>query len=387
MTKTSRSNHSHRHVGIVGAGVVGLGVGWRLAQAGAHVEIFDRGEAGGGATHAAAGMLAAGVETEPGEEALLALTLDSQARWPAFRDELEAVSGIDIGYRSEGTIVAALNRDDAERLRFNYDLHISLGLEMEWLSGAEARRREPFLRAGTAAAVFSPNDHQVKNRQLAAALKQAFLKAGGVLHENTAVESLQTGSGGVNGLVAGGEDLRFDTVLLAAGPWSREIGGLPEGVLPPVRPLKGQMLALLMDPENPLLRHVLWPPNCYMVPRTDGGLLIGATVEEKGFDDSLTAGGVYALLEAAWRAVPAIEELPIVETWVGFRPGSPDDAPILGPSELDGLVFATGHHRNGILLAPGTADMISAYILDRKLDPAMAPFTVDRFARTARKSA
>lgn len=387
MTSVSKSGQTRHRVGIIGAGVVGLGTGWRLAQAGADVTVFDRGEAGHGATWAAAGMLAAGVETEPGEEALLGLTLESQRRWPAFRDELEAAAGVDIGYRDEGTLVVAHTRDDAARLKFNFDLHVSLGLEMEWLSGGEARKREPYLRAGTAAAIFSPNDHQVNNRKLAVALKAAFLAAGGTLRETTPVEAVLTDDARVTGLRVAGTDLDFDAVLLAAGPWSRDIPGLPAEAIPPVRPLKGQMIALQMDPDDPLLRHVLWPPNCYLVPRNDGRLLIGATVEEKGFDDSLTAGGVYALLEAAWRAIPAVEELPIAETWVGFRPGSRDDAPVLGPTGVEGLAVATGHHRNGILLAPVTADHMSQYLLTGDVDPAMAPFTMARFASPERKSA
>jgi glycine oxidase len=172
-----------------------------------------------------------------------------------------------------------------------------------------------------------------------------------------------------------------DVVILAAGAWSREIAGIPSAYLPPVRPIKGQMLALRMDPSAPLLRHVIWAPRSYLVPRQDGRLVIGATVEERGFDDKLTAGGLLALLEGAWRAVPTIEELPIAETWVGFRPGSRDDAPMLGPSGIDGLVIATGHHRNGILLTPLTVDTISAYVLTGRLPEIVEPFTPERFIK------
>ena len=161
--------------------------------------------------------------------------------------------------------------------------------------------------------------------------------------------------------------------MLAAGAWSREIAGIPAAHLPPVRPIKGQMLALQMDPAAPLIRHVVWAPHSYMVPRQDGRLIVGGTVEERGFDTALTAGGVLALLEGAWRAVPAIEELPIAETWVGFRPGSRDDAPMLGPSGIDGLVIATGHHRNGILLTPVTRAAISELRPDRRLRSGACP--------------
>ena len=167
--------------------------------------------------------------------------------------------------------------------------------------------------------------------------------------------------------------------VLAAGAWSRGIGGLPPDRRPPVRPVKGQMLSLRMDAAAPLLSHVLWAPGAYLVPRRDGRLIVGGTVEEKGFDDTITAGGMLTLLEAAWRAVPAIEELPIEETWVGHRPGSRDDAPILGRGPLQGLVYATGHHRNGILLAPVTADTVARLVLDDIVEPAIAPFGLERF--------
>jgi glycine oxidase len=185
--------------------------------------------------------------------------------------------------------------------------------------------------------------------------------------------------GHVTAVAAEHQREQADVVVLAAGAWSREIAGIPAAHLPPVRPIKGQMLALSMDPANPLLRHVLWLPRGYLVPRRDGRLLVGGTVEERGFDDRITAGGLLALLEGAWRAVPGIEELPVAETWVGFRPGSRDDAPMLGPSGIDGLVFATGHHRNGILLTPFTAEVVSAYVLTGHLAEAARPFTPERF--------
>lgn len=367
---------------VIGAGVIGLGIAWRLAQAGCPVTVYDRGEAGHGASWAAAGMLAAAVETEPGEETLLALTLESQRLWPDFARELEAASGISAGYRDEGTIVVALTRDDAEQLRFTFEFQKSLGLELDWLSGAEARRREPHLRPGIPGAVLSRRDHQVENRFVARALTIAARRAGAVLREHCPVRQVELSGGRASGVVTDRGRDPADVVILAAGAWSRDIGGIPAAHLPPVRPIKGQMLALRMDPAAPLLRHVIWAPRSYLVPRLDGRLVVGATVEERGFDDSLTAGGLLALLEGAWRAVPAIEELPVVETWVGFRPGSRDDAPMLGPSGIDGLIVATGHHRNGILLTPVTAATISAYLLTGRLPEIVRPFTPERFGDT-----
>lgn len=367
-------------VAIIGAGAIGLSIAWRLAAAGCRVDVFDRGAAGRGATHAAGGMLAACVETEPGEESLLPLTRASQALWPGFAAELEAATGLPVDLRGEGTMVIALNADDAAKVRFLFDFQRGLGLPVEWLSGAEVRRREPYLQPGVAGAVFCREDHQVDNRKLATALHAAVLAAGGRVHEHAEVTRIETGGGRVTGLRVGDTSVRADRVVLAAGAWSGRIEGLPPPARPPVRPVKGQMLCVRMDERLPLLRHVVWTPGTYLIPRLDGRLLVGATTEERGFDDRLTAGGQFALLEGAWRALPGIAELPIEESWAGFRPGSRDDAPILGPGGVEGLVLATGHHRNGILLTPVTADGIARLILTGETDPVMAPFGVDRFA-------
>jgi glycine oxidase len=372
---------SNPAVAVIGAGVIGLATAWRLAQRGAKVTVFDKGAAGSGATHAAAGMLAACAEAEPGEETLVALNRASQLMWPAFARELESAASMPVGLRTEGTLVLALTADDQTRLKRDLALQNSLGLPTEWMSAAEVRRREPHLAAAIAGAIWSPQDHQVENRALAAALRMAVLAAGVSLREYTAVEQVATAKGRVTGVVSSGEAIPADVVVLAAGAWSRGIGGLPPDARPPVRPVKGQMLALRMDPKAPLLTHVVWSPGAYLVPRLDGRLLIGATVEEKGFDPALTAGGQLALLDAAWRALPAIEELPIDEMWAGFRPGSRDDAPIIGASSIPGLIYATGHYRNGILLTPITAQAVAALILDGAADPLLRPFGLQRFAR------
>jgi glycine oxidase len=370
-------------VAIIGSGVIGLAIAWRLAQRGAKVSVFDKGAAGSGASHAAAGMLAAHLEAEPREENLIALNRASQALWPAFAQELEATSGLSVDLRTEGTLLLALTGDDQSRLKHVLSFQKSLGLPLEWLTTAEVRRREPYLTPTISGAIFSPQDHQVDNRAVAAALRMAVLKAGITLRENTAVERVVTSDNRVTGIGIAGETVAADVVILAAGAWSRSIAGLPAASLPPVRPVKGQMLALRMDPQAPLLRHVVWAPGAYLVPRKDGRLLIGATVEEKGFDPNLTAGGQLALLEATWRALPGIEELPIHEMWVGFRPGSRDDAPIIGPSPLAGLVYATGHYRNGILLTPITAEAMATLVMEGKMDSRVANFGFERFAQAA----
>jgi glycine oxidase len=366
-------------VAIIGAGVVGLGIAWRLAG-GAVVEMFDKGVAGSGASHAAAGMLAACCEAEPGEETLVTLGRESQARWPSFAEELLRVSGIEVELRREGTLVLALTADDEAEIAHRLEFQRTLDLPLEWLSAASTRAREPHLAGKIAGALFSPEDHQVDNRKLVQALRIAAEASGATIHEHHPVKEILLQGGQARGVVLDdGTTAPADIVVLAAGAWSRGIGGLPPDRRPPVRPVKGQMLALKMDAAAPLLHHVLWAPGAYLVPRRDGRLIIGGTVEEKGFDETITAGGMLTLLEAAWRAVPAVEELPIDEIWVGHRPGSRDDAPILGRGPLEGLFYATGHHRNGILLAPVTADAMARLILDDVADPAIRPFGLERF--------
>lgn len=374
-------------VAIAGAGVVGLGIAWQLALAGCAVELFDAGAPGQGASRAAAGMLAACAEAEAGEDDLLALNRLSQALWPDFAAGLEAASGQQVDLRTEGTLTVAQTADDAARLRHLLELQTRLALPVKWLSPAEVRRREPHLARQVSGGILSPQDHQVDNRKVAAALEAAARSAGVRIHAYAPVARVASSGGRVAGVEVGGALFAADAVVLAAGAWSRGIDIAPAAPLP-VRPVKGQMLALAMDPAAPLLNHVLWAPGAYLVPRRDGRLIIGATTEEKGFDPSLTAGGQLALLTNAWRVLPGIEELSILEQWVGFRPGSRDDAPILGPSpEVNGLFYATGHHRNGILLLPATVAALAALVLHGRMDPALeraaAPFGAARFRAPA----
>jgi len=277
-------------------------------------------------------------------------------------------------------LVLALTADDQATIAHHLEFQRKLDLPLEWLSAAATRAKEPRLAGKIAGALFSPQDHQVDNRKLAQALRIAVEAGGANILEHRPVKEIVVQGGRAKGvLLEDGTTVAADIVVLAAGAWSRTIGGLPPDRRPPVRPVKGQMFSLRMGAAAPLLTHVLWAPGVYLVPRRDGRLIVGATVEEKGFDDTITAGGMLTLLEAAWRAVPAVEELPIEEIWVGHRPGSRDDAPILGPGPLDGLFYATGHHRNGILLAPVTADAMARLILDDIVDPAIKPFGLERF--------
>jgi glycine oxidase len=370
---------SEADVAIVGAGVCGLSIGWRLAERGLKVAVFERERAGAGASRAATGMLAAAAEVEPGEDDLLPLSLESQRLWPAFRDAVEAASGLSIDYRADGILLVALGREEVERLRFRFDLQQRLSLATEWLSGSAVRQREPGLRPSVAAGILCPGDHQVDARRVVAALAAAFAAAGGTLVENCPVEGLEFAAGCAAGVATGRGTCRAKTVVLAAGAWSAALPGLPAAAMLPVRPLKGQSLALKMPASQPTLARMVWTEQIYMAPKSDGRLIVGGTVEEKGFDASLTAGGVYARLDGARRALPSIEELAIDEIWCGFRPTSQDDAPILGETAVPGLLVATGHHRNGILLAPATAEAIADLVLDGAMRGAAAHFTAARF--------
>ena len=377
-------------VAIIGGGVIGLAIGWQLAEAGCRVALFEKHRRGirhapDSASWAAAGMLAAGIELEPTETNLLRLTRASQLLWPDFIKRLERASGMTIDYRREGTLSIALNRDQQMALRRNYDFQRESGVSLDWLSGERVRELEPSLSPSVTAGVLSRGDHQVDNRQLLLALEAAFIAAGGDYFDNcTATIDWSDDSDDLAVAVMANAQARYlcDKIVIASGAIGcNEMGGLAK-LAPPIRPLKGQMVMAQMLPHAPLIRHIVWSANAYLVPRSDGRLLIGATVEEAGFNATITVGGIYALIEAAWRTLPAIEYLPIIEQWCGFRPTSPDDAPIMGwlesseatrlvqpDTKLDArIVFATGHHRNGILLTPITAKLLVPLLLNQPLD-------------------
>jgi glycine oxidase len=367
-------------VAIVGAGVIGLSIAWRLARRGLEVAVFERAHAGAGASLAATGMLAAAAEHEPGCHALLAFALESQRQWPTFCAELEAQSGRSIDFRPCGTLVVALGRDEVERLKFRHDLHVRCDLSTRWLTGQQVRALEPALRPAVTAGLFCADDHQVDPPLVVAALVAAFKTAGGHLIEHCAVEALDLAAGRVAGVVTAAGACRADAVVLASGAWTDLV---PQTVPVPVRPLKGQSLALRTTAETGTLAHIVWTEQIHLAPKGDGRLIVGATVEERGFDDAITAGGLYALLEGARRALPAIEEMAVEAVWTGFRPSSIDDAPILGATSFPGLVLATGHHRNGYLLAPATALAIEALIVDGVMPAVAQAFGVDRFGAAA----
>ena len=370
---------------IIGGGVIGLGIGWQLAKSGVAVTIYERGQAGRGASWAAAGMLGPIAEAHSDELDLLKLSNQSLARYPEWVDELESETKMPIGYRAEGTLIIGIEDDDAYQLRHSYNLIQALELKVEWLDGQEARKIESALSPHVTAAIRCETDHQVDNRLMGQALRSAYEERGGVLHQNSAVERIVIENGTAIGVQTQDGFQAADVCVLAAGCWSGQIGGLPDAIIPPVRPVKGQMLALRMR-EGTMLDNVIrtvkarYPMPVYLVPRTDGRLIVGATTEELGFDTDLTVGGVYELLHGACEAVPGIYELPLIETWTGLRPGSTDNAPILGKTPVENLIYATGHYRNGILLTPITAYEISDLILTGETSETIAPFHLDRFS-------
>jgi glycine oxidase len=305
-------------------------------------------------------MLAPIAEAEPAEEPLLRLGVAAAAVYPTFVDELAEATGVDPGYLRCGTLMVARDRDEAEALVRHHELRTSLGLPVKRLLPGQARSIEPALAPSLRLALDVPEDHAIDPRQLTVALSAAL---GGSLRAATAVVSIHVADGRVRGVVlADGQRLAAEHVVVAAGPWSGQLNGLPEHARIPVRPVKGQIFRL-HDPAGPgLLTRVVRMPPAYVVPRGDGRYVLGATMEERGFDTTVTAGAVFELLRDASELVPGISELVIDELSAGLRPGTPDNAPVIGPGALPGLYWATGHYRNGVLLAPITAEIVAAGI-------------------------
>ncbi len=361
--------YEDRHdVAVLGGGAIGLAVAWRAARRGLSVVLIEQGDLGRGASHVAAGMLAPVAEADPGERALLELGLASAAAWPAFAAELEEASGKSVGYSESGTLVLARDRDEAEALDREIALREELGVRVERLLPSAARKLEPALAPTLRQAFLAPDDHTVDPRRLVAALAIAAARAGVEYRVGQSVSAVHPGEGVE---IEGRQTLAAAQVVVAGGAWSGDIPGIPKM---PVRPVKGQTIRL--GGEDLLERPVRYEGG-YLVPRTGGEVILGATMEEQGFDTALTAGGLYELLRDAQELVPGVLELEVVETIAGLRPGTPDNAPLLG--ELDGVIFATGHHRNGMLLTPVTADVVSDHLTgDAALPPTFSP---GRFVR------
>lgn len=345
----------------MGGGIIGLAVAWRARERGLSVVVCEREDAfGRGASFAAAGMLAAISEADAQERELLALNLRSAQRWPSFAAELEEASGFETGYRDCGTLLIGRDRDGAEHVDREIALRERLGLRAERLLGSEARRREPALAPTLRRAAWLPDDHAVEPARVVAALLEACRRTGVELRTGVEIDDLAA--------------LPAQRVVVAAGSWSGRFGA---GAGVPVRPVKGQALRL-RDPSGPGLsdRVLRWGPPTpgYLVPRGDGRYYLGATMEERGFDTAVTALALHELLREAADVLPGVLELEVEEVFAGLRPGTPDNAPILGADPADPrIVWATGHFRNGILLTPASADLVAAELAGEPEDHAFGP--------------
>jgi glycine oxidase len=378
------SNKSDFDAVFVGGGVIGLASAWRAAQRGARVCVLERAEPPAGATNVAAGMLAPVGELTFGERELLELALLSAARWPDFAAEVEAAGGEATGFARCGALHVALDRDEAGNLRRKHDLQRELGLEAKWLTPTACRELEPGLVPNFSGGVLAGSEASVDPRALALALAAALREAGGELRTGTEVvdgiwdrERLVGVRTAPVAEARPSDDLlqtvRADAVVLCNGAWSGQTSWLPDEARPTVRPVKGETVELRPREGDPApASRIVASERVYLVPRPDGRLIVGATQEERGFDTVVTAGGVHELLREAYRVLPDIAEMEFFGTVAGLRPGTPDNRPLVGRGAVEGLVLATGHFRNGILLAPLTADAIAATLVGEALPDVMA---------------
>jgi glycine oxidase len=382
--------HAKPDVAVVGGGPIGLASAWRAAQRGLSVCVLDAGEPGAGgrvagergAWQVAAGMLAPVAEAQFGEDALLELNLRAAAGFPALCAELEQAAGRDPGLRRTGTLVVARDRDEAEALDRLLAFRRRLGLDVERLLPTAARRAEPALAPTVRLALDIAGDHSVDPRRLVPALAEAVRRAGGLVRARARVIGLTLDGERVTGVrLEDGSTLAAGAVLVAAGAYAGRLDGLPPGAAVPVRPVKGQVLRL-RDPRGPgLVERTIRTSEAYIVPRADGRYVLGATMEERGFDTAPTAGGVFELLRDVSEVLPGVLELELEELLAGLRPAMPDNMPAIGAGALEGLVWATGHHRNGILLAGLTGELAAAALCGEDLPAWAAAADARRFER------
>lgn len=367
---------------VLGGGIIGAAVAWQVARRGRSVVVVDR-DPVRGAWHTAAGMLAPAAELHPTERPLLALGLSSMSQWPQFAAQLEDESGVTIGYQECGTVVAAWDAADLAALRDQHSLGEQLGVRTELVAGRAMRELEPMLAAGLPGGLYAPDDHQVDPRRLHEALQEAGRRRG--VRAVASDGEVEVDDDRVRGVrLLGGEVLACDRVVVATGAWSGRVRGLPDEAQVPVRPVKGQTLRMRLPGRSRIGRVVrgsVGGSAVYVVPRTDGSLVVGASTDEAGFDVDPRAGAVYELLRDARALIPELDEAVLDAVCTGLRPGTPDNAPLIGAGQLEGLLWATGHHRNGVLLTPVTAAVVADLLTGERPGVDVGPFSPRRFAR------
>ena len=342
---------------IIGGGVIGCSIAWRLAQAGLRVALVERGEPGREASWAAGGMLAPLAEADHAD-AFLELALASRALYADFAEELRAASGIDIEYRTEGTLYLALTDADEEELERRWQWQRAAKLNVKKLLPSCTRKLEPALNEALRWALKFPDDHQVNPRQLALALARAAQNAGVTFFNHTEAKQLLTAGKRAYGAATAHSEIHATTTIITAGAWTAQLAPTV-----PTEPIRGQMVALAMTAAP--IQHVVYSCRGYVIPRAAGFVVAGSTTERAGFDKSVTTAGIASIIERAAEIAPLLAQQPLLETWAGLRPKDVRDSwPALGQDQnYDGLLYATGHYRNGILLTPITAQAISELVL------------------------
>jgi glycine oxidase len=366
-------------VAIAGGGLIGATIAFELARAGLRVALFDRHEPGEGSSWAAAGILSPAPENA-GMISTVPLGRASLRLYPEFVANVEEISGQSVGFRARGTLEALFSTDAQEKLSTIIALHHGLGLKAEPISANDAHEMEPALSPEVEAAVFRPDEACVDNRALTKAVLAAAEASGAKTFATSNVQAIAKSGGRCDGFLVDGDKVQSRWTVIAAGCCSAEIEGASQYA--PVRPAKGQMIALRAKDLS--IKRVLWSDHVYLVPRNDGRILAGATVEYVGFDKKVTAGSVQKIIAAALQLAPALADTQIEETWAGLRPDTPDHLPIIGPTDLERLLFATGHFRSGILLAPITAQLIREWITTQNISLDWSRFSPMRFGEVAR---
>jgi glycine oxidase len=367
---------------IAGGGVIGGAIAMQIARAGLRVAVFDRQQPGQEASWASAGILSPAPES-PGMVAMVPLGKASMALYPEFVAQVDELSGKSTGFRPKGTLEALFSHDTKAELSTIITLHHGLGLKAEPLRAEDARELEPALSEEVEAAVLRPEEASIDNRALTAAILEAAQRSGAEIFSGNGAKAIWREGDRCAGLVLQSEKVEAKWTVIAAGCFSATIEGIASYA--PVRPAKGQMVALRADDVK--IERVLWSEKIYLVPRNDGRIVAGATVEHAGFDKRVTAGGIEKILSAAINLAPGLANAHIEETWAGLRPDSPDHLPILGPTDIEGLLMATGHFRSGILLTPITARLVREWILEERVSVDWDRFSPLRFLSAATDSA